>query len=79
MRLSLDNGQLIQSSSTKLTADLTLIISKFSSSDLSPTVYLLDGFQLLDFSSLNANEQVIQAITEQLSKIDSDVLLIIKQ
>ncbi|HSA75353.1 MAG TPA: hydantoinase/oxoprolinase family protein [Candidatus Nitrosocosmicus sp.] len=79
VRLSLDNGQLIHNSSTKLTADLPSIISKFSRSDLSPTVYLLDGFQLLDFSSLTANEQVIQAITEQLGKIDSDVLLIIKQ
>ena len=63
-----------------LIADLPSIISKFSNnSDLSPTVHLLDGFQLLDFSSLNANEQVIQAITEQLNKINSDVLLIIKQ
>lgn len=79
VRLSLENGKLIHNSSTKLTADLPSIISRFSSSDLSPTVYLLDGFQLLDFSSLNANEQVILAITEQLSKIDSDVLLIIKQ
>ncbi|HEU5120133.1 MAG TPA: hydantoinase/oxoprolinase family protein, partial [Candidatus Nitrosocosmicus sp.] len=79
VRLSLDNGQLIHNSSTKLTADLPSIISKFSRSDLSPTVYLLDGFQLLDFASLTANEQVIQAITEQLGKIDSDVLLIIKQ
>lgn len=80
VRLSLDNGKLIRDSSSKLTADLPSIISKFSSnSDLSPTVHLLDGFQLLDFSSLNAHEQVIQAITEQLNKINSDVLLIIKQ
>ena len=80
VRLSLDNGKLIPHSSTMLIADLPSIISKFSNnSDLSPTVHLLDGFQLLDFSSLNANEQVIQAITEQLNKINSDVLLIIKQ
>ena len=51
----------------------------FLNSDLSPNVQLVDGFQLLDFSSLNANEQVIQAIREQLDKIDSEVLLIIKQ
>ncbi|HKR73639.1 MAG TPA: hydantoinase/oxoprolinase family protein [Candidatus Nitrosocosmicus sp.] len=80
VRLSLDNGRLIPHSSTMLISDLPSIISKFSNnSDLSPTVHLLDGFQLLDFSSLNANEQVIQAITEQLNKINSDVLLIIKQ
>lgn len=80
LRLSLDNGKLIHSSATLLTTDLPSIISKFSTnSDLSPTVHLLDGFQLLDFSSLNAHEQVIQAITEQLNKINSDVLLIIKQ
>lgn len=80
VRLSLDNGKLIHSSATILTTDLPSIISKFSTnSDLSPTVHLLDGFQLLDFSSLNAHEQVIQAITEQLNKINSDVLLIIKQ
>lgn len=79
VRLSLDNGKLIYNSSTMLMADLPSIISKFSNSDLSPTVHLLDGFQLLDFSSLNANEQVIQAIAEQLNKINSDVILIIKQ
>ncbi len=79
VRLSLDNGKLIYNSSTMLMTDLPSIISKFSNSDLSPTVHLLDGFQLLDFSSLNANEQVIQAITEQLNKINSDVILIIKQ
>lgn len=79
VRLSLDNGKLIYNSSTMLMTDLPSIISKFSNSDLSPTVHLLDGFQLLDFSSLNANEQVIQAIAEQLNKINSDVILIIKQ
>jgi hypothetical protein len=46
---------------------------------LSLNVQLVDGFQLLDFSSLNVNQQVIQAIREQLDKIDSEVLLIIKQ
>ena len=80
VRLSLDNGKLIHGFSPKMSADLPSIISKFSSnSDLSPNVQLVDGFQLLDFSSLNANEQVIQAIREQLDKIDSEVLLIIKQ
>ncbi len=80
VRLSLDNGKLIHGFSTKMSADLPSIISKFSSnSDLSPNVQLVDGVQLLDFSSLNANEQVIQAIREQLDKIDSEVLLIIKQ
>lgn len=79
VRLSLDNGTLIYNSSTMLMTDLPSIISKFSNSDLSPTVHLLDGFQLLDFSSLNANDQVIQAIAEQLNKINSDVMLIIKQ
>lgn len=79
VRLSLDNGKLIYNSSTMLMTELPSIISKFSNSDLSPTVHLLDGFQLLDFSSLNANEQVIQAIAEQLNKINSDVILIIKQ
>lgn len=79
VRLSLDNGKIISSSSSQLSKDLPSIISKFSNSDLSPNVHLLDGFQLLDFSSLNANEQVIQAIREQLDKINSEVVLIIKQ
>ncbi|HYF99850.1 MAG TPA: hydantoinase/oxoprolinase family protein [Candidatus Saccharimonadales bacterium] len=80
VRLSLDNGKIIYNSSTKLTEELPSIISKFSSSsDLSPNIHLIDGFQLLDFSSLNANEQVIRAVREQLDKINSDVLLIIKQ
>lgn len=79
VRLSLDNGKIINGLSSQLREDLPSIVSKFSSSDLSPNIQLLDGFQLLDFSSLNANEQVIQAIREQLDKINSDVLLIIKQ
>lgn len=79
VRLSLDNGHIINGSSFQLSEDLPSIVSKFSSSDLSPNIHLLDGFQLLDFSSLNANEQVIQAIREQLNKINSKVLLIIKQ
>jgi N-methylhydantoinase A len=80
VRLSLDNGKLMHGFSAKISADLPSIISKFSSnSDLSPNVQLVDGFQLLDFSSLNANEQVVQAIREQLDKIDSEVLLVIKQ
>jgi N-methylhydantoinase A/oxoprolinase/acetone carboxylase beta subunit len=79
VRLSLDNGKIINGLSSQLRDDLPSIISKFSSSDLSPNIRLLDGFQLLDFSSLNANEQVIQAIREQLDKINAEVLLIIKQ
>lgn len=80
VRLSLDNGKLIHDFSTKMSTNLPSIISRFSSdSDLSPNVHLVDGFQLLDFSSLNANGQVVQAIREQLDKVNSDVLLIIKQ
>ncbi|HET6591199.1 MAG: hydantoinase/oxoprolinase family protein [Candidatus Nitrosocosmicus sp.] len=79
VRLSLDNGKIINGLASRLRDDLPSIIAKFSNSDLSPNIRLLDGFQLLDFSSLNANEQVIQAIREQLDKINSEVLLIIKQ
>lgn len=79
VRLSLDNGKIVNGLASQLNDDLPSIVSKYSSSDLSPNIQLLDGFQLLDFSSLNANEQVILAIREQLDKINSEVLLIIKQ
>lgn len=80
VRLSVENGDLVYDYSRKISLNLQSILSNFSSqSDLSPHVYLTDGFQLLDFSSLNATEQVVQAIREQLDKIDSHVLLIIKK
>jgi N-methylhydantoinase A/oxoprolinase/acetone carboxylase beta subunit len=79
VRLSLDNGKIISGLSSQLRDDLPSIISKFSSSDLSPNIRLLDGFQLLDFSSIIDNEKVIQAIRELLYKINAEVLLIIKQ
>jgi N-methylhydantoinase A len=80
LRLSLDNGKIIKGNSVQISENLPDILSKFcTNSDLSPYVQLIDGFQILDFSSLNANEQVIQAIREQLNNINSDILLIIKQ
>lgn len=79
VRLSLDNGKIIKNHSSEILNNLTSILSGFSSnSDLSPQIHLMDGFQLLDFSSLTANEQIILAIREQLEKISSEVILIIK-
>jgi N-methylhydantoinase A/oxoprolinase/acetone carboxylase beta subunit len=79
VRLSLDNGKLINGYSKDLYEKLSSILSGLSSSsDLSPQIHLIDGFQILDFSSLTAKEQVIKAIREQLDKINSNVLLVIK-
>ncbi len=78
VRLSLDNGKLISGHSKDINENLQSLLSKHSNADLSPQVHLIDGFQILDFSSLTANEQVIQAIREQLSKISTNILLLIK-
>jgi N-methylhydantoinase A len=79
VRLSLDKGKLIKGYSNDISENLPSILSKFSStSELSPQIHLIDGFQILDFSSLTAKEQVIKAIREQLDKANSDVLLIAK-
>jgi N-methylhydantoinase A/oxoprolinase/acetone carboxylase beta subunit len=80
VRLSLDKGKLINGYSKDISENLPSILSQFSStSELSPQIHLIDGFQILDFSSLTAKEQVIKAIREQLNKVNSDVLLIAKK
>jgi hypothetical protein len=78
VRLSLENGKLINGNSKEINKNLHSLLSKFSSSDLSPQIHLIDGFQILDFSSLTAVEQVIRAIREQLNKIDSEILMVIR-
>jgi len=79
VRLSLDTGKLINGHSKEISESLSSILSRFSSSsDLSPQIHLIDGFQILDFSSLTAKEHVIKAILEQLDKINSNVLLVVK-
>ncbi|MBA3978245.1 MAG: methylhydantoinase [Nitrosopumilus sp.] len=81
VRLSLDSGKLVNGYSKELSENLLQILSSVSpssSSDLSPQIHLIDGFQILDFSSLTAKEQVIKAIREQLEKINSNVVLVVK-
>jgi N-methylhydantoinase A/oxoprolinase/acetone carboxylase beta subunit len=79
VRLSLDSGKLINGYSKDLYEKMSSILSGLSSSsDLSPQIHLIDGFQILDFSSLTAKEQVIKAIREQLDKINSNILLVVK-
>ena len=80
LRLSLDNGKIIRGNSEEISKEISNIVTEFSkNADLSPHIHLIDGYQILDFSSLNSNKHVVQAIREQLDKINSDVLLIIKQ
>lgn len=80
VRLSLDGGKIIKNHSSEILNNLHSILSGYSSdSDLSPQVHLIDGFQLLDFSSLTANEQIVLAIKEQLKKTPSEIVLIIKE
>ncbi len=80
LRLSLDNGKIIKGDSSEISKEISNIVTDFSkNSDLSPHIHLIDGYQILDFSSLNSNKHVVQAIREQLDKIKSEVLLIIKQ
>ncbi|MDQ4074058.1 MAG: methylhydantoinase, partial [Thermoproteota archaeon] len=78
VRLSLDSGKLINGHSKDISENLQSLLSDYSNADLSPQIHLIDGFQILDFSSLTANEQVVQAIREQLGKIRSNILLVIK-
>jgi N-methylhydantoinase A len=80
LRLSLDNGKIIKGNSEELSNNLPKVLSNFSSnSDMSPHIRLIDGFQILDFSSLNSTEQIIKSIREQINKINSEVFLIVKQ
>lgn len=80
VRLSLDSGKLINGHSKELSENLLPLLSGLSSSSsgLSPQIHLIDGFQILDFSSLTAKEQVVKAIREQLDKINSNILLVVK-
>ncbi|HYO06662.1 MAG TPA: hypothetical protein VER14_06740, partial [Phototrophicaceae bacterium] len=79
VRLSLDSGKLINGHSKELSENLLPLLSGLSSSSgLSPQIHLIDGFQILDFSSLTAKEQVVKAIQEQLDKINSNILLVVK-
>ena len=80
LRLSLDDGKIVKGNSKELSNNLPKVISNFSSnSGISPHIQLIDGFQILDFSSLNSTEQIIKSIREQINKINSDVFLIVKQ
>jgi N-methylhydantoinase A len=78
VRLSLDSGKIINGHSKDINENLHNLLSKYSNAGLSPQIHLIDGFQILDFSSLTANEQVVQAIKEQLNKTTSNILLVIK-
>ncbi|MGN6349054.1 MAG: hydantoinase/oxoprolinase family protein [Candidatus Nitrosocosmicus sp.] len=80
VRVSIDNGKIIQGNSEQLSKNLPDILSNLNpNSNICPSVQLVDGFQILDFSSLNSTAQIIKSIREQLNKVNSDVFLIVKQ
>src|SRR5919107_2117023 len=79
VKLSLESGHLINGHSQEISKNLSNLLNRFSSnSSLFPQIYLIDEFQILDFSSLTAKEQIIKAIREQIDKTDSKIALIIK-
>ncbi|MGN6629283.1 MAG: hydantoinase/oxoprolinase family protein, partial [Candidatus Nitrosocosmicus sp.] len=80
VRVSIDNGKIIPGKSEQLSKNLPDILSNLNpNSNICPSVRLVDGFQILDFSSLNSTAQIIKSIREQLNKVNSDVFLIVKQ
>jgi N-methylhydantoinase A len=79
VRLSLESGHLINGHSQEISKNLSTLLTRFcSNSSLFPQIYLIDEFQILDFSSLIAKEQLIKAIREQIDKTNSNIALIIK-
>ena len=79
VRLSLESGHLINGHSQEISKNLSDLLTHYSTnSSLFPQIYLIDEFQILDFSSLTAKEQVIKAIREQIDKTNSNIALIIK-
>jgi hypothetical protein len=80
LRVSIDNGKIIKGNSEQLSKSLPDILANLATnSNICPSVQLVDGFQILDFSSLNSTAQIIKSIREQLNKINADVFLIVKQ
>ena len=79
VRLSLESGHLIKGHSQEISKSLSELLTRYSTnSSLFPQIYLIDEFQILDFSSLTAKGQVIKAIREQIDKTNSNIALIIK-
>lgn len=81
IRLMLDNAYLINDT-TSLNNIESLIykIKNDTKKDLAPQVHFLDDIKLIDFSSLNSTEHLIDAIKRELNKSNVDnVSIIIKK
>ena len=70
VRLSVDNATVLNGTPNEVLEKLRIILESEKQvgkySDLAPQIHILDGSKIVDFSSLTAREQVLQAIKDEL-------------
>jgi hypothetical protein len=79
IRLMLDNAKIIKGNKN-LKKELDTLIFKANNSsnqDLAPQVHILDDTKIVDFSSLNSPQHLIEAIKNEIDKTNADEITII--
>jgi N-methylhydantoinase A len=79
IRLMLDNAKIIKGNKN-LKNEIDTLIFKFnnkSKDDLAPQVHILDDMKIIDFSSLTSPQHLIEAIKNEIDKINTDKITII--
>ncbi|HJT83038.1 MAG TPA: hydantoinase/oxoprolinase family protein [Nitrososphaeraceae archaeon] len=79
IRLMLDNAKIIKGNKNLKKEIDTLIFKANNSSkeDLAPQVHILDDTKIVDFSSLNSPQHLIEAIKNEIDKTNADEITII--
>ncbi len=79
IRLMLDNAKIIKGNKN-LKNEIDALIFKLnnkSNDDLAPQVHILDDMKIVDFSSLSSPQHLIDAIKNEIDKINTDKITII--
>jgi N-methylhydantoinase A/oxoprolinase/acetone carboxylase beta subunit len=79
IRLMLDNAKIIKGNKNLKNEIDTLIfkLNNKSKDDLAPQVHILDDMKIIDFSSLTSPQHLIEAIKNEIDKINTDKITII--
>jgi hypothetical protein len=79
IRLMLDNAKIIKGNKNLKNEIDTLIfkLNNKSNDDLAPQVHILDDMKIVDFSSLSSPQHLIEAIKNEIDKINTDKITII--
>ncbi len=79
IRLMLDNAKIIKGNKNLKNEIDTLIfkLNNKSKDDLAPQVHILDDMKIVDFSSLTSPQHLIEAIKNEIDKINTDKITII--